>query len=79
MDFFLLCVAHELRAWLLHYSTAVLHSVLPEDYYQHHLLIVEAYNTTICSQGGVAITAKIQSFHNLITISHVYYIYVTSM
>lgn len=42
MDFFLLCVAHELRAWLLHYSTAVLHSMLPEDYYQHHLLLVEA-------------------------------------
>lgn len=34
--------AHELRAWLLHYSPAVLYGVLPEDYYQHHLLLVEA-------------------------------------
>ncbi|XP_065892432.1 uncharacterized protein [Dysidea avara] len=34
--------SHELRAWLLHYSTAVLYGVLPEDYYQHHLLLVEA-------------------------------------
>lgn len=33
-------VAHELRAWLLHYSAAVLFGVLP--YYQHHLLLVEA-------------------------------------
>jgi len=34
--------AHELRAWLLHYSPVVLYKVLPEEYYQHHLLLVEA-------------------------------------
>ena len=34
--------AHELQAWLLHYSPAVLHGILPEDYYQHHLLLVES-------------------------------------
>ena len=33
--------AHELKTWLLHYSPVVLHSFLPEDYYQHHLLLVE--------------------------------------
>ena len=37
-----ICTAHELRAWLLHYSPAVLHGILPSDYYQHHLLLVEA-------------------------------------
>ena len=35
-------IAHELRAWILHYSAAVLHGILPETYYQHHLLLVEA-------------------------------------
>lgn len=35
-------VAHELRAWLLHYSPLVLHGLIHEDYYQHHLLLVEA-------------------------------------
>lgn len=35
-------VAHELRAWLLHYSAVVLVGYLGEDYYQHHLLLVEA-------------------------------------
>lgn len=34
--------AHELRAWLLHYSPVVLYGVLPDAYYQHHLLLVEA-------------------------------------
>ena len=34
--------AHELRAWLLHYSPAVLYEILPKDFYQHHLLLVEA-------------------------------------
>ena len=34
-------VAHELQAWLLHYSPAVLYNILPEEYYQHHLLLVE--------------------------------------
>ena len=34
--------AHELRAWLLHYSPVVLYEILPEDFYQHHLLLVEA-------------------------------------
>ena len=34
--------AHELRAWLLHYSPAVLHGILPEMFFQHHLLLVEA-------------------------------------
>ena len=37
-----LSIAHELHAWLLHYSPAVLHGILPVDYYQHHLLLVEA-------------------------------------
>lgn len=42
----LICVcvlytAHELRVWLLHYSPVVLKGVLEEDYYQHHLLLVE--------------------------------------
>lgn len=35
-------LAHELRAWLLHYSPVVLAGYLDEDYYQHHLLLVEA-------------------------------------
>ena len=35
-------VAHELRAWILHYSVAVLYNILPDTYYQHHLLLVEA-------------------------------------
>lgn len=34
--------AHELRAWLLHYSPAVLYQILPQAFYQHHLLLVEA-------------------------------------
>lgn len=34
-------VAHELRAWLLHYSVVVLQGILHEEYYQHHLLLVE--------------------------------------
>ena len=34
--------AHELRAWLLHYSPVVLYEILPEEFYQHHLLLVEA-------------------------------------
>jgi hypothetical protein len=34
--------AHELRAWLLHYSPVVLVDHLDGDYYQHHLLLVEA-------------------------------------
>ena len=33
--------AHELRAWLLHYSPVILHGILPVEYYQHHLLLVE--------------------------------------
>ena len=38
----IICVtAHELRAWLLHYSPIVLYEFLPDDYYQHHLLLVE--------------------------------------
>ena len=35
--------AHELRTWLLHYSPVVLHGILMEDYYQHHLLLVGVY------------------------------------
>ena len=35
-------IAHELRAWILYYSAAVLYGILPETYYQHHLLLVEA-------------------------------------
>ena len=31
-------VAHELRAWLLHYSPVVLHGILPSDYYHSFLL-----------------------------------------
>lgn len=33
--------AHELKAWLLHYRPVVMHGYLQEDYYQHHLLLVE--------------------------------------
>ena len=33
--------AHELKAWLLHYSPVVLQGFLHEDFYQHHLLLVE--------------------------------------
>ena len=33
--------AHELRAWLIHYSPVCLHGILPDEYYQHHLLLVE--------------------------------------
>lgn len=33
--------AHELQVWLLYYSSVVLQGILPEDYYQHHLLLVE--------------------------------------
>lgn len=36
------CEAHELKAWLLHYSPVVLHQILHEDFYQHHLLLVES-------------------------------------
>lgn len=35
-------VAHELKAWLLHYSPVVLRGYLPVDYYQHHLLLAES-------------------------------------
>lgn len=38
----LISIAHELRAWLLHYSPVVLYGVLPDMFYQHHLLLVEA-------------------------------------
>ena len=38
----LCCAVHELRVWLVHYSPAVLHGILPEDYYRHHLLLVES-------------------------------------
>lgn len=34
-------LAHELRSWLLHYSPVALLNILPEEYYQHHLLLVE--------------------------------------
>ena len=34
-------LAHELRAWLLHYSPVVMHGVLPDGYYQHRLLLAE--------------------------------------
>lgn len=34
-------LAHELRAWLLHYSPFVMYNILPDIYYQH-LLLVEA-------------------------------------
>ena len=27
--------------WLLHYSPVVLHGILPDAYYEHHLLLVE--------------------------------------
>lgn len=33
--------AHELRAWLLHYSPIVLYEILPDTFYQHYLLFVE--------------------------------------
>ena len=34
--------AHELRAWLLHYSPLALKGIIHEDYFQHHLLLVES-------------------------------------
>lgn len=34
-------LAHELQMWLLHYSPVVLRGILPDIYYQHHLLLVE--------------------------------------
>ncbi len=34
-------IAHEVRAWVFHYSPLVLHGLLPDIYYQHHLLLVE--------------------------------------
>lgn len=33
--------AYELKAWLLYYSPVVLYQILNEDFYQHHLLLVE--------------------------------------
>lgn len=33
--------AHELRMWLFHYSPIVLNGILPDLFYQHHLLLVE--------------------------------------
>ena len=38
----LLFLAHELRAWLLHYSPFVLYGLIDKNYYEHHLLFVEA-------------------------------------
>lgn len=35
-------LAHELRAWLIHYSPVVLYGILDDAFYQHHLLFVEA-------------------------------------
>lgn len=35
-------IAHEWRAWLIHYSAVVLRGILPDVYYQHHLLLAEA-------------------------------------
>ena len=34
-------IAHELNTWLLHYSPVILSEYLREEYYQHHLLLVE--------------------------------------
>ena len=34
-------IAHELRAWFIHHSPPVLHNILPNDCYQHYLLLVE--------------------------------------
>lgn len=39
---FVCFAAHELRAWLIHYSPVILHGILADNYYQHHLLLVEA-------------------------------------
>jgi hypothetical protein len=41
-DVCILFLAHELRAWLIHYSPVVLFGILPEEYYQHHLLLSES-------------------------------------
>ena len=38
---FLFSLPHELGALLLHYSVAVLYNILPDDYYQHHLLLID--------------------------------------
>ena len=40
--FCLVYVAHELRAWLLHFSPVVLYGLLDSNYYQHHLLLAES-------------------------------------
>lgn len=34
--------AYELRSWLLYYSPVVLHGILDDVYYQHHLILVQA-------------------------------------
>ena len=39
---FFLCPAYELRSWLLYYSPVVLHGILDDVYYQHHLILVQA-------------------------------------
>ena len=39
--YFVEIAAHELRAWLLHYSPVVLYKILPNAFYQHYLLLVE--------------------------------------
>ena len=51
--------AHELEAWLLHYSAAVLYHILLEEYYQHHLLLVEGVYLLL--KDSVNVTDIIQS------------------
>ena len=46
-SFYWYTLAHELRAWLLHYSPVVLYCILHQDYYQHHLLLVDAIYTLL--------------------------------
>ena len=41
--FMYIYAAHELKAWLLHYSPVILKGILPTEYYQHYLLLVGVF------------------------------------
>ena len=52
-------IAHELRAWLLHYSPLVLLKILQDDYYQHHLLLVEGVLKDTVRQADVIQSSRL--------------------
>ena len=57
-----LFIAHELGVWLLHYSRVVLHSILPVEYYQHHLLLIEGIYLLVkeeVSDGDIAQSQRV--------------------